>query len=96
MPTIECPFDDKVHVTYPDEWLMKHVDLFYQGTQEAPAGSAPSTVEIYGAIALCEKIDGIDVGDLHDKPLGLWKVLRWIVEEVYIKSYLVAASVPNV
>ena len=95
MPKIQCPLDETVSVTFPDEWLMKHVDLFYQGVAAAPVGSAPSTEEIYGAIALCDEIKGIDLSDLHDKPLTLWPMLQWIVKEVYIKSYLVAATVPN-
>lgn len=95
MPKIQCPHDENVWVTFPDEWLMKHVDMFYQGVLSAPIGSAPSTEEIYGAIAICDKIEGIDLKDLHEKPLALWQVLRWIVEEVYIKSYLIAATVPN-
>jgi hypothetical protein len=74
---------------------MKHVDLFYQGVTQAPLGSAPSTEEIYGAIALCSEIEGIDTSDLQDRPLRLWPVLRWIVEEVYVRSYLKDATVPK-
>jgi hypothetical protein len=97
MPTVQCPVEgfEEIRVTYPDEWLMKHIDQFYAGTQKSAEGCAPSTKELYGVIALCEKIEGIDLSKISEAPLTYRPFFVWLVLEVYINSYLKAITIPN-
>lgn len=97
MPIAKCPvkgFED-VTITYPDEWLMKHIDQFYVGLSKAPENSAPSTKEIYGSIALCDTIDGIDLTNVSEAPIAYRDFFIWLVNEVYVTSYVEAITVPN-
>lgn len=96
MPTIQCPIEGfEVKVTFPDEWLMKHIDQFYLGLEQAPKGAAPSTREIYGTIALCEEIEGLDLKNVGEMPLSHRPFFVWLVREIYLGNYLKAITVPN-
>lgn len=97
MPTIQCPLDgfEDVKVTYPDEWLYKHIDVFYRGIQSAPDNSSPGTQELLGTLALCDDLEGIDIKNIDDLPIKYRQVFRWLVRTVYIDSYLQAITIPN-
>jgi hypothetical protein len=97
MPTIECPLEgfDKITVTYPDEWLMRHVDLFHLGFSSAPEDASPATKEMFGTVALCEKIEGLDLDDISAMPLSYRPFFNWLVETVFIDGYVKALTVPN-
>lgn len=97
MPTVNCPLEgfEDVQITYPDEWLVKHRDMFFYGWSQPPEDSAPSTKETYGAIALCEKIDGLDIKNLAELPMSYIHVLNWIRDTVFVKGYLEAIEPPK-
>lgn len=93
MPKLACPVAgfEQVEVTVPDEWLMGHINRFYQGYNSDPE-AAPALREIYGTIALCDAITGVDLKDVANKPLRWRPFFRWLVEAVYTGSYLLDAA----
>ena len=97
MPKVNCPLPqfEGVEIEYPDEWLMGHIDLFWQGYKSAPDNAAPSTKEMYGTIALCQKIEGLDTAELDKLPLHYRAFFNWLIETVYINSYLPATNPPE-
>ena len=97
MPSENCPVEgyQNVKIRYPDEWLMIHMDLFWEGYIQAPDNAAPATKEIFGTIALCEEIDGLDVSNIGQLPLSARLFFKWLVETVYYDSYLAAVEPPK-
>lgn len=96
MPTVACPVEgfERVKVAYPDTWLLRHYDLYHAGRAEAPEGAAESTRETYGTIALCDRIDGLDLNKPAELPLYYLAFFRWLKDEVLL-SYLKAGAVPK-
>lgn len=94
MPTIQCPIEgfENVTISYPDEWLMKHIDQWHYGRSQAPENASPLTQETFGAIALCDKIEGIDLANITELPLRYVGLFRWLRDVVY-GSYLNAFTV---
>jgi len=83
-----------VTITYPDVWLWKHADIYELGRNAAPEGSSDMTQRIYGAIALCDKIDGVKIEGLSDLPIYYRLFFSWLANEV-LTSYFEAFNVPN-
>lgn len=96
MTTEKCTVKgfEKVSITFPDKWLMAHRDLFFQGMGAAPSGASPGTSELYGCIALCEKIEGIEVDDLGSLELHYAPVFDWLRKVVY-ESFTAAMQPPK-
>jgi hypothetical protein len=96
MPHIACPLKgyEDVAVEFPDEWFMRHVDQYWAGSNKAAEGASMFTRELYGAIALCDKIEGLDVKDLAAKPLAFYPVLNWLRTTV-LGSYYAAMEIPK-
>lgn len=96
MATVVCPLEgfEQVEIIYPDEWLMKHIDQFNVGYYTAADNAANSTKELFGTLALCDSIKGIDTDSLGDMPLSYKPMFNWLVKEVYLK-YIKAMTVPN-
>ena len=95
-PVLNIPDDlAGVVVTFPDEWVMSDIDKFYQGSQAAPVGSSPGNIELYGTIALCDAISGIEIADLGKLPLHYGGFFNWLRQTVYIDSYLQAVEPPK-
>lgn len=94
MPRVQCPIDgfDEVYITYPDEWLMGHIDKYNFGWMQAGAEVAPFTKSLFAAAALCDKIEGVDFEKLSTLPLNFRPMFVWLVGEV-LSSYHAAAEV---
>lgn len=96
MPVTTCPIEGFEHITviYPDEWLYRHLIQFEMGKRQAPDGAGPAAEELFGTIALCEKIEGVDLSDIPNAPLHFIQFFNWLRQEVYL-SYLQAVSPPK-
>jgi len=70
---------------------MGHIDQFYEGYRSMPE-SAPALKEIAGTIALCDKIEGLDLADVRKLPLRYRPFFQWLVSTVYTGSYLAEAD----
>lgn len=84
MPTVACPIEglEDVKITFPDEWLIKHNEIFWAGVREAGENVTWNTGLLYGCIAVV-KIEGLD----SEKP-GEWplQVFNWIIQTIYYDS----------
>lgn len=99
--TVKCPLDgfEQVEITFPEqaELTMAHYSRFGQGMADAPPDSSFGVRLIFGSIALCDKIEGleIDPAKLLELPLYYSQVLQWIVQVVYHDTYSPAVDVPK-
>jgi hypothetical protein len=85
MPTVKCPVVGFEHVTitYPDEWLMRHIDKYGLAIRDAPEASAISTLETYKAIGLCDNIEGLELnGNISNLPIKYFRFFKWLRETV--------------
>lgn len=96
MPTVICPVEgfEEVSITYPDVWLYRHFEQYHLGVSQAPDNSTEATKETCGTVALCDRIEGIDIKDLFNQPLYIIRFIKWLRQEVYL-SYLMAVSPPK-
>lgn len=99
MPTVVCPVEgfEEITITYPDEWLYKHLDQYHLGLDSAPKGASEFTKEVCGTLALCEKIEGLDNVDLSNLlslPLYYLKFFSWLKKEVHT-NFILAISPPK-
>jgi hypothetical protein len=81
-------------ITFPDIWLIRHREKFWQGWSQAPADVSPATKEIYGTVALCDQIKGLKLDDLNEMPLHYLQFFEWLDKVVY-QSYLSATQIPK-
>lgn len=94
MPTVVCPVEgfEHVSITFPDTWLYVHYERYQIGLSEAPENATDMTKRIYGAIALCDAIEGIDLSEgLLNQPLSYIGLFNWIKDTVlfpYLQAYL--------
>ena len=97
--TLTCPIKgfEKVGITFPeaDELTMAHYNKFYSGFEEAPAGASYQMRLVFGAVALCDDIEGIDAKNVLGMPINYSPVFDWIVNEVYVNTYAPAVLVPK-
>jgi len=73
---------------------MEHIDKSYTGRQAAPEGASPGTQDTYSTIALCDKIEGVDLTNVRNLPLSYVAFFNWLKQEVY-GSYLEAIAIPK-
>jgi hypothetical protein len=85
---------EHVNVTYPDEWLIEHEDLFNEGRATPNGSSSEMTKNIYAAVNLCTQFEGIDLDEIGKMPLHYRQFLQWLAGQV-LTSYYQAMTVPN-
>ena len=79
-----------IRIVLPDKFIVKDMFKFAEGTSNAPENSPLGVRNFFGAIALCEKIEGIDLDNPLDEELDIW---GWFQAEVYDRY--VAATTPK-
>jgi hypothetical protein len=85
---------EHVSVTYPDEWLLRHEDLFNEGRAIPNGTPSEMTRNIYAAVNLCTQFEGIDLDDIGKMPLRYRQFFQWLAGQV-LTDYYKAMTVPN-
>lgn len=94
MPRVVCPVEGFEHVaiTYPDDWRYIHFEQYQAGLNEAPENATEVTKRLFGAVALCQKIEGVDLKEgLLNQPLSYTALFNWIKDTVlfaYLAAYM--------
>lgn len=89
-----CPLEGFEHISivYPAEWTIGHIDQFYAGMSQAGPAASPIVREIFGTLALCSEINGLDTADVRALPAKYRRFFEWLVLLVYKRGLLAAVG----
>lgn len=94
--TVSCPVEGFTHIsiTYPDKWAYRHKLLFLRGVAQADREASWFEGTLLGCIALCEKVEGLELEEIGELPMHYAPFFEWVVVEIYPK-YSKAAEPPD-
>jgi hypothetical protein len=81
MPVLKCPVAgfEEVEITLPARWLIRHNEQFWTAFREA-GDVSQGTAQLFGCVAVIEKIEGLEASDPLDWPLELF---GWVRDAVW-------------